>query len=132
MFVAGFYKLESKVVRVCLLCRSSFHEGSSGGPEWLLGRLDWPLLPSAQMMFGHPVRYTLPWTAEGQVHERNLRLVDCLNKIDGRCSFTVESSTGRISYTGKRRTLTLPPFEGPADGLEEWCRRVIHLMTDEE
>jgi hypothetical protein len=27
--VAGYYKLEPKVVRICPLCRSSFHEGSS-------------------------------------------------------------------------------------------------------
>jgi hypothetical protein len=131
MFVAGFYKLEPKVVRICPLCTSSFYE-ASGGPRWLLANLDKSLLPSAQMMFGHPVRYPLPWTAEGQVHERNLRVVNCLNKIEGRCSFTVETTAGRISYTGNRRTVTLPPFEGQADGLEDWCRRVIHLVSDEE
>jgi hypothetical protein len=131
MFVAGFYKLEPKVVRICPLCKSCFYE-ASGGPAWMQANLDKPLLPSAQIMFGRPVRYTLPWTAEGHVHERNLRVVNCLNKIEGRCSFTVETTTGRISYTGKRQTVTLPQFEGPVDGLEEWCRRVIHLMTDEE
>jgi hypothetical protein len=133
MFVAGFYKLEPKVVRICPLCKSSFHEGSSwGGSAWLLANLDESLLPSCEIMFGKPVKCTLPWTPEGQAHELNLRLVNCLNKIDGRCSFGVETTTGRIFHTGKRRTVTLPPFDGPVDGLEEWCRRIIRLLPDEE
>ena len=98
----------------------------------MLANLEEPLLPTAEIRFGHPVKYTLPWTPEGQAHELNLRLVRCLNQIDGRCSFGVETSTGRIFHIGKRRTVTLPPFDGPVDGLEEWCRRVIRLLPDEE
>jgi hypothetical protein len=32
----------------------------------MLANLDEPLLPSADLMFGYPVKWTLPWTAEGQ------------------------------------------------------------------
>ena len=39
----------------------------------MLANLDEPLLPSADLMFGHPVKWTLPWTAEGQVHHLKLR-----------------------------------------------------------
>jgi hypothetical protein len=39
----------------------------------MLANLDGPLLPSADLMFGRPVKYTLPWTAEGQAHQRKLR-----------------------------------------------------------
>ena len=133
MFVAGFYKLEPKVVRICPVCKSRFEEGSSwGGSAWFLANLDGPLLPSAEIRFGKPVTYTLPWTPEGQAHELNLRLVNYLNQIEGRCNFGVETSTGRIFHTGKRRTVTLPPFDGPVDGLEEWCHRIIRLLPDEE
>ncbi len=133
MFVAGFYKLGPKVVRICPLCSSRFEEGSSwGGSAWMIANLDKPLLPSAEIRFGHPVKYTLPWTPEGQAHELNLRLVNRLNQIEGGGWFGVETFTGRIFHTGKRRTVTLPPFDGPVDGLEEWCRRVISLLPDEE
>jgi hypothetical protein len=74
-FVSGFYKREPRVVRICPLCRSSF-EGCSpwyDWPEWMLANLDSPLLPSADLMFGNPVKYTLPWTVEGQAHQRKLR-----------------------------------------------------------
>ena len=133
MFVSGFYKLEPKVVRICLRCRSRFEEGSSwGGSAWMQDNLDEPLLPSCEIRFGKPVKYTLPWTPEGQAHELNHRLLRCLNQIDGRCSFGVETTTGRIFHTGKRRTVTLPPFDGPVDGLEEWCHRIIRLLRDED
>jgi hypothetical protein len=133
MFVAGFYKLEPKVVRICPLCRSRFEEGSSwGGSAWMLANLDKPLLPSCEMRFGHPVKFTLPWTPEGQAHELNLRLVNCLNQIDGRCNFGVETSTERIFHIGKRRTVTVPPFDESVDDLEAWCRNVIRLLPLEE
>jgi hypothetical protein len=32
----------------------------------MLANLDEPLLPTADLMFGHPVKWTLPWTVEGQ------------------------------------------------------------------
>jgi hypothetical protein len=132
-FVCGFYKRGPIVVRICPLCRSKFEDHSPwDGPAWMLANLDEPLLPSADIMFGKPVKYTLPWTPEGQAHELKLRLVNCLNQIDGRCSFGVETTTGRIFHTGKRRTVTLPPFNGPVDGLEEWCHRIIRLLPDEE
>jgi hypothetical protein len=132
-FVAGFYKLEPSVVRICPQCTSQFKDGSAwGGPAWMVANLDGPLLPSAEIRFGKPVTYTLPWTREGQVHELNLRLVNRLNQIEGRCNFGVETSTGRIFHTGKRRTVNLPPFDGPVDGLEEWCHRIIRLLPDEE
>ena len=35
----------------------------------MLANLDEPLLPTADLMFGHPVKWTLPWTAEGQAHQ---------------------------------------------------------------
>jgi hypothetical protein len=73
-FACGFYKRGPRVVRICPLCRSRFERQSPwGGPEWLLANLDGSLLPSADLMFGHPVKYTLPWTAEGQAHQRKLR-----------------------------------------------------------
>jgi hypothetical protein len=69
-FVCGFYKRGPKVVRICPLCRSRFVDHSPwDGPAWMLANLDEPLLPSADLMFGHPVKYTLPWTAEGQAHQ---------------------------------------------------------------
>jgi hypothetical protein len=68
-FACGFYKRGPTVVRICPLCRSRFEDHSPwGGPAWLLANLDGPLLPSADLMFGRPVKWTLPWTAEGQAH----------------------------------------------------------------
>jgi hypothetical protein len=132
-FACSFYKRGPIVVRICPLCRSRFEDHSTwDGPQWMLANLDEPLLPNAEIMFENPVKYTLPWTREGQSHELNLRVVNCLNQIDGRCSFGVETTTGRIFHTGKRRTVTLPPFDGPVDGLEGWCHRVIRLLPDEE
>jgi hypothetical protein len=131
-FVGGFYKLEPKVVRMCPLCKSRFEAGSSwGGPAWMVANLDEPLLPTAEIKFGHPVKYTLPWTPEGQAHELNLRLVNRLNEIDGRCRFFADTS-GHVGRMGKRGSVTLPPFAGPVDGLDEWCRNVIRLIPDEE
>jgi hypothetical protein len=101
------------------------------GPAWMLGNLDEPLLPTAEIVFGKRVRYTLPWTREGKAHELNHRLVKCLNQIDGRCNFFANTD-GYVGWQGKRRCVTLPPFEGSEDNLEEWCRRVIRLMRDEE
>ena len=73
-FVCGFYKRGPQLVRVCQLCRSQFVDHSPwDGPGWVLANLDEPLLPSADLMFGRPVRYTLPWTAEGQAHQLKLR-----------------------------------------------------------
>src|SRR5262249_25368430 len=132
-FVGGFYKREQRVIRICPLCGSRFEDCSPwDGPAWMLANLDEPLPPSADIMFGHPVKYTLPWTPEGQAHELNLRLVNCLNQISGRCTFGVETTSGRIFRTGKRRTVALPPFNGPVEGLEEWCRNVIRLLPVEE
>jgi hypothetical protein len=73
-FACGFYKRGPEVVRICLLCRSSFEDHSPwDGPEWMLANLDERLLPSADLMFGRPVKWTLPWTAEGQAHQLKLR-----------------------------------------------------------
>jgi hypothetical protein len=73
-FACGFYKRGPQLVRVCPLCRSQFVDHSPwDGPAWMLANLDGPLLPSADLMFGRPVKYTLPWTAEGQAHRPNLR-----------------------------------------------------------
>ena len=58
----------------CWLPWSGFEDHSPwDGPEWVLGNLDEPLLPSADLTFGHPVKWTLPWTAEGQAHQLKLR-----------------------------------------------------------
>jgi hypothetical protein len=128
-----FYKRESKVIRICPRCSRMFEDYSPwwDGPAWMLANLDETLLPSCEIMFGHPVKYTLPWTAEGQAHDLNLRLVNRLNEIGGRGWFCVETTTGRIHHTGKRQTVTLPPFDGPVDDLEEWCHRIIRLLPDE-
>jgi hypothetical protein len=96
----------------------------------MLANLDEPLLPSADFMFGHPVKWTLPWTAEGQAHELNLRLVNCLNRIDGGGRFFADTA-GHVVRMGKRRSVALPPFDGPEESLEEWCRRIIRLIPDE-
>jgi hypothetical protein len=73
-FVCGFYKRAPTVVRLCPLCGSRFEDHSPwDGPGWMLANLDGPLLPSADLMFGHPVKYTLPWTADGQAHQVKLR-----------------------------------------------------------
>src|SRR5262249_2418394 len=73
-FVCGFYKRGPELVRICPPCRSSFEDHSPwDGPGWLLAKLDGPLLPSADLMFGRPMKYTLPWTAEGQAHQAKLR-----------------------------------------------------------
>jgi hypothetical protein len=61
-------------MRICPLCGSRFEDRSPwGGPGWMLANLDEPLLPSADLMLGRPVRYTLPWTAEGQAYQLKLR-----------------------------------------------------------
>jgi hypothetical protein len=68
-FACGFCKRGSTVVRLCPRCRSRFEDHSPwDGPAWMRANLDEPLLPTADLMFGHPVRWTLPWTAEGQAH----------------------------------------------------------------
>ena len=73
-FACGFYKRGPIVVRVCPLCSSRFEDDSPwDGPEWMRANLDEPLLPSADLMFGHPVKWTLPWSAEGQAHQLKLR-----------------------------------------------------------
>jgi hypothetical protein len=73
-FACGFYKRGPTVVRVCPPCGSRFEDRSPwGGPEWLLANLDGPLLPTADLTFGHPVKWTLPWTADGQAHQLKLR-----------------------------------------------------------
>ena len=73
-FACGFYKRGPVVLRICPLCSRKFEDNSPwDGPGWMLANLDVPLLPSADLMFGHPVSYTLPWTAEGQAHQRKLR-----------------------------------------------------------
>lgn len=99
--------------------------------KWMLAILDEPMLPTYDIMFVQPVKYTLPWTPEGQAHELNLRLVRCLNKIDGRVRYFAET-TGRVVRIGKRGTVALPPFDGPVEGLDEWCRRVLRLIAEEE
>jgi hypothetical protein len=72
-FACGFYKRGPEVVRICPLCSSRFEDRSPwGGPGWMLANLDEPLLPTADLMFGRPVQYTLPWTAEGQAHQLKL------------------------------------------------------------
>jgi hypothetical protein len=69
-FACGFYKRGPEVVRICPLCGSGFEDHSPwDGPGWMLANLDEPLLPNADLMFGRPVKYTLPWTAEGQAHQ---------------------------------------------------------------
>jgi hypothetical protein len=76
-FACGFYKRGSTVVRICPLCRSRFEDHSPwDGLEWMLANLDEPLLPTADLVFGCPVRHTLPWTAEGQAHQLKLRQQD--------------------------------------------------------
>jgi hypothetical protein len=73
-FACGFYKRRPTVVRICPLCRSGFEDHSPwDGPGWVLANLDGPLLPTADLMFGHPGKWTLPWTAEGQAHQLKLR-----------------------------------------------------------
>lgn len=131
-FSNGYYKRGAIVVRICPLCRSVFEDHSPwDGPAWMLANLDTPLLPNAEIVFGRLVECPLPWTREGKAHELNLRLVRCLNEIDGRCNFFSDTS-GHVGWQGNRRTVTLPPFDGPVDDLEEWCRRIVRLMRDEE
>ena len=73
-FVCGFYKRGPIVLRICPLCSSRFEDHSPwDGPSWMLANLEGPLRPTADLMFGRPVRYTLPWTAEGQAHQLKLR-----------------------------------------------------------
>jgi hypothetical protein len=61
----------------------------------------------------------------------NLRVVRCLNEIDGRCRFFADTS-GHVGRMGKRGSVTLPPFAGPVEGVEEWCHRIIRRLPDEE
>jgi hypothetical protein len=69
-FGCGFYKRGPVVTRICLRCRRGFQDdGPWDGPGWLRANLDQPLLPSCDLMFGKPVRYTLPWTPEGRAHD---------------------------------------------------------------
>jgi len=73
-FACGFYKRGPAVVRICPPCGSSFEDRSPwDGPGWMLANLGGPLLPSADLLFGRPVKYTLPWTAEGQAHQAKVR-----------------------------------------------------------
>jgi len=66
-FACGFYKRGPIVMRICPLCRSSFEDDSPwDGPKWMTANLDQPLFPSYDIFLGHPVKWTLPWTAEAQ------------------------------------------------------------------
>jgi hypothetical protein len=92
-------------VRTCPLCGSRFEDHSPwGGPEWVLANLDGSL-PGADLTFGRPVKWALPWPAEGQAHELSIRLVNCLNRIDGRGRFFADTS-GHIGQMRKRRGVT--------------------------
>jgi hypothetical protein len=42
----------------------------------MLANLNEPLLPVCDLMFGKPVKYTLPWTVEGQAHQLETRRKD--------------------------------------------------------
>lgn len=60
-FVSGFYKRESKVIRICPLCRSRFESYSPwDGPQWMVANLGEPLLPSYDIVFGRPVKWKPP------------------------------------------------------------------------
>jgi hypothetical protein len=70
----GFYKRGPTVVRICPPCVGRFEDHSPwDGPGWLLANLDGPLLTTGDLMFGHPVKWALPWTAEGQAHQAKVR-----------------------------------------------------------
>lgn len=131
-FPSCFYKREPRFIRICLLCRRSFAgDLPTNMAEWMMTNLDQPLLPTYDLMFLKPVKYTLPWTPEGQAHELNSRIVRHLSQIDSGGMYFLET-TGRVVRMGKGRTVTLPPFDGPEEHLEEWCRRAIRLIPDEE
>ena len=71
-FPCGFYKRGPRYVRICLLCRRSFRDDSATNvAEWMLTTLDEPLLPTYDIMFVQPVKYTLPWTPKGQTHDQS-------------------------------------------------------------
>src|SRR5262245_6012237 len=73
-YACGFSKRGPELVRICPPCGSSFEDRSPwAGTGWMLAKVDGPLLPSADLVFGRPVKYTLPWTAEGQAHQAKLR-----------------------------------------------------------
>src|SRR5262245_8065481 len=120
-FVCGFYKRGPAVVRICPLCGSSFEDHSPwDGPGWMLANLDGSLLPSADLMFGRPVKYTLPWTVEGQAHQAKLRREGIKAKAappsPGRSAGLHTALAGRVGgeATGKmsvRRPVT-PSDEG--------------------
>jgi len=60
-FVSGFYKRDSKVIRICSLCRSSFENHSPwDGSQWMMVNLGEPLLPSHDIVFGRPVKWKPP------------------------------------------------------------------------
>lgn len=129
-FSNGFYKREPIVTHVCSLCKRAFEDSSPwDGPEWIMQNLGKPLLPTCDMMFGKPVRYTLPWTAEGQAHDRNLRLVRYLGQIKSRGIYCYDVS-GHIVLLTNNATIHLPPLDGN-EHVENWCRRVKHLTPDE-
>jgi hypothetical protein len=130
-FPCGHYKREPRFTRVCLVCGRSFQtDPAINVVEWMLATLDEPLLPKYDIMFVQPVKYTLPWTPEGQALELNSRLARCLKQIDSRAMYFAEPS-GRIVRIAKSRTVTLPPFDGNVDSIEEWCRHVICQVADE-
>jgi len=96
----------------------------------MLANLGEPYLPSCEIVFGQAVKYTLPWTPEGQVHELNVRLVSCLNQLEGRGSYFADTR-GFVGLHRKNSTVYLPPFDGDEDRIEEWCRRVRCSISDE-
>jgi hypothetical protein len=58
-FVCGLYKRGPVVTRVCLRCRRDLEDHAWwSSPQWMLANLEEPMLPSWDLMFGRPVRYT--------------------------------------------------------------------------
>jgi hypothetical protein len=129
-YVCGFYKRGPKVTRICPLCGRNFKDRSPwDGGQWMMENVDEPLLPVCDIMFGQPVRYTLPWTAEGQAHDRNLRLVHYLIQTDHRGVYLYDVR-GHIVLTRNNTTVDLPPLD-ENESVEEWCRRVECLIRKE-
>ncbi len=92
--------------------------------------LDEQHLPNYEIsLFGKEDKFQLPWTPEGRAHDLKCRVVDCLNRIDRRGKYGSYSLRDEsVVLHHKNDTVTLPPFDGDEDHIEDWCRKVARLM----
>ena len=100
----------------------------------MTANLEESCLPSYEInLLGKVDKSGLPWTPEGQVYELNCRLVECLNRLDRRGKYgSYYLRDGSVVRHENHALVTLPPFDGDVDHIEDWCRKFACQLREEE